>query len=309
MIRISYLVFLFVSSFILAGLLHFQRSNMITKREESTMKQDVAPTSISVLAGILLPPPSISTTSSSSPLPPPPLLNKAQRKCGECGIEGHYKKNCPSLPCSECGLNGHVGSKCLIRIEAAKSLTKEAKRVANMTAEQVEKQREADRIVNMTAEQVEKQREADRIENMTAEQVNQQNKSHRVANMTAEQVNQQNKSHRITNMKPEQVEQQRVSHQVENLPAAQRERKKASDSASKRKRKESGLSGLVGEKKGDDLFSLQEDAAAEIIQNSAVNRDAKRYQASEFNNLSLFNFITLSSHSIVNCMSEYYRTR
>ena len=184
---------------------------LITKRE--VLKQEVAPTS-SVLSGVLQSP----TTATSLPAAPP----KAQRKCKECGIEGHYRKNCPSLPCSDCGGRGHVGNKCSARIEAAKETKK-------------------------------------------------------IANMTPEQVALQNESHRIANMNPDQADKQRVSHQVENLPAAQYENKKASDSAFKRKRKQSGLLGLVGER---NLTMQDAD-----IPNSAVNRDAKKYQVgkSQFN--------------------------
>ena len=91
MIRIiSYLVsFLFVSLFILGLLQHLQRSNqetetnMITKREEeSTMKQGVAPTSISVLAGILLPP------RSTQPRHRQPAVKKPRRGAGGRGRGG-----------------------------------------------------------------------------------------------------------------------------------------------------------------------------------------------------------------------------
>lgn len=177
--NIVLVVYLFVLSII--GLHQYRRSNqstiMIKKREGSNIEhEDASNTSFAAEVRPLL------TTPTAAPSLPPP---KAKRKCKECGIEGHYQKNCPSLPCSDCGGSGHVANKCSTRIAAA-----------------------------------------------------------------------------------------RVSHQVEKLPAVQREHKKASNSSAydKRKRKESGLSGLVE----SNHLSLQD---AEIP-NSAVNRDAKRYQVS-----------------------------
>jgi hypothetical protein len=84
------------------------------------------------------------------------------------------------------------------------------KRVADMTPEQLERERARYRKENMTPEQLEKKRARYRKENMTPEQLEKNRARHRKENMTPEELERERERNRKENMTPEQLERERV---------------------------------------------------------------------------------------------------
>ena len=86
------------------------------------------------------------------------------QKCGQCGKNGHNRRNCPELKCSYCdNSNTHVSKDCPLRSSNKKVKDSERHLVENMNEEQINLQRKRDRVENMNEKQINLQRQRDTL--------------------------------------------------------------------------------------------------------------------------------------------------
>jgi hypothetical protein len=108
-----------------------------------------------------------------------------------------------------CKENGHVSTMCPTVDELRAMCGRKRHKKANMSADQIQRQRSQRQVANMSEDQIQRQRSQRQIANMSDDQIQSEQSRHQLSNMSDDHIQRQRSQRQVANMSQVQIDQQR----------------------------------------------------------------------------------------------------